>query len=118
MKKTTIALVVLASCALVQAQGLNVGGNSITGSVGVELQSLYMWRGFDVYADKSAVQISGDFSLVGTGFGMSVLGHQANSGGSATGVPSMVNSERWDYTPYYQGVLFNESQMMTQYRLG
>jgi len=111
MKKTAIALVVLASCSLAQAQGLGMGGSAVTGSVGVEFQSLYMWRGFDVYADKSATQITGDFSLAGTGFGVSVLGHRANSGG-------FENAERWDINPYYQGALLTESTWMTQYRLG
>lgn len=117
-KRILIVLAVLALCSTVQAQGFGTGDNAVTGSVGVTFQSIYMWRGFDVYADKSAVQYEGDLQLTGTGFGVSVLGHQANSGGSAPGTPSLVNAERWDYNPYYQGALFTDSQMMTQYRVG
>jgi hypothetical protein len=117
MRKTVIVLIALAACTLTQAQVPGVG-SAVTGSVGVEYQSLYMWRGFNVFAGKSATQISGDLNLVGTGFGMSVLGHVANSGGTTAAGQSMVNSQRWDYNPYYQGALFTESTMMTQYRLG
>jgi len=110
MRKTVIVLIALASCTLAQAQVPGVG-SAVTGSVGVEYQSLYMWRGFNVFADKSAVQISGDLSLTGTGFGVSVLGHRANSSGHE-------GTERWDINPYYQGAFLTESTMMTQYRLG
>lgn len=110
MRKTVIVLIALASCTLAQAQVPGVG-SAVTGSVGVEYQSLYMWRGFNVYGDKSAVQISGDLSLTGTGFGVSVLGHRANSG-------EFENAERWDINPYYQGAFLTDSEMMTQYRLG
>ena len=106
-KRILIVLAALAFCSVVQAQG----GNTVTGSVGVTYQSLYMWRGFDVYNDKSAVQIEGDVALSGTGFGVSVLGHRANSSGHE-------NAERWDINPYYQGQFLTDSQWMTQYRLG
>ena len=113
----SVVCLVLASVGTAQPDGYG-SIYSVTGSVDVAYQSLYMWRGFDVFADKSATQISGDLSLVGTGFGISVLGHVANSGGTTAAGQSMVNSQRWDYNPYYQGALFTESTMMTQYRLG
>ena len=72
---------------------------------------------FTEFLRDDPTQIEADLSLTGTGFGVNVLGHQANSSGMV-GSQSMVNSERWDYNPYYQGAFLTESTMMTQYRLG
>jgi hypothetical protein len=109
MKKQGILLVaVLLFCAVgfVQAQEAELHG-----SVDFTYQSKYIWRGFDVYGDKSAMQPSIDVDLFGTGLGISVMGHRANSSGYE-------NAERWDYTLYYQNGLFMDESYALMYRLG
>ncbi len=80
--------------------------------VGVTWDSKYIWRGFEIFDDKSAVHMLGDLSLGDTGFGLSVAGHRANSSG-------FEKLERWDYTAYYQNGMFPEdSPIATNFRLG
>ena len=64
--------------------------SELHGSVDLTYQSKYIWRGFDVYGDKSAIQPSLDLDLFGTGLGFNVMGHRANSSGYEA-------AERWDY---------------------
>ena len=108
MKKVVLVgvMVLLAAASMVQAQE-----SELHGSVGVEFSSKYIWRGFDVYDDHTAVHPSIDLDLFGTGFGVNVIGHRANSSG-------FENTERWDYTLYYQGQAFADESYMTKYRLG
>src|SRR4030042_1381388 len=80
------------------------------GSVDLTFTSKYVWRGFDIYDDKSAIHPSIDLDLFGTGFGVNVTAHRANSG-------EFENGERWDYMLYYYGSLFNEEPYATNYRL-
>jgi hypothetical protein len=91
-----------------QAQKQDAG---LHGSVDFTYQSKYIWRGFDVYGDKSAMQPSLDVDLFGTGLGINVMGHRANSSGYEA-------AERWDYTLYYQNMLFPDDAFATMYRLG
>ncbi|MBN1508961.1 MAG: hypothetical protein JW955_19095 [Sedimentisphaerales bacterium] len=81
------------------------------GSIGVTWDSKYLWRGFDVYDDKSAVHVVTDLSLFDTGFGFAVAGHRANPSGCE-------DKERWDFTAYYQNGLFKETPFLTQFRFG
>jgi len=108
MRQTVMVLVaavlVTAGTALAQDKALH-------GSVDVTYQSKYVWRGFDIYGDKSAIQPSVDLDLWGTGFGVSAMGHRANSG-------EYENGERWDYTLYYQNGLFKGERHALNYRLG
>jgi hypothetical protein len=80
------------------------------GAFNVTYQSKYVWRGFDIFDDKSGVQASVDLDLFGTGFGASVMAHRANSSG-------FENGERWDYTLYYANQLFQGENYATNYRL-
>ncbi len=106
MKKGILLTIVilLGTAGLIQAQG------DIHGSAGVTYDSKYLWRGFDVYGDKSAIHPFVDLDL-GQGFGINVMGHRANS-------DRYENSERWDYTLYYQNQLFPDETYVTNYRLG
>jgi hypothetical protein len=81
------------------------------GTLGVTYDSQYVWRGFDVFANKSAVHVLGDLNLFDTGFGISAVGHRANSSGFEA-------TERWDYTLYYQNGLFQGDPGATNFRLG
>ena len=80
------------------------------GVIDFTYQSKYVWRGFDVFGDKSAMQPSIDLDLYGTGFGISAMGHRANSSG-------FENFERWDYTLYYYNRLFDGAPYATNYRV-
>jgi hypothetical protein len=99
-------VVLLAATGVAQAQE-----GDLHGSVDVTYQSKYIWRGFEVYGSKSAIQPSIDLNLFNTGFGISAMGHRANSSGYEL-------SERWDYTVYYQNRLFGEESYAANYRLG
>jgi len=99
------AIVLLAATALVQAQ------DELHGSVEVTYLSKYIWRGIDIYGDKSAIQPSVNLDLYGTGFGISAMGHRANSSEYEDG-------ERWDYTLFYKNAFFGGESYATQYMLG
>lgn len=99
------AIVLMAATVPVQAQG------ELHGAIELTYQSKYLWRGIDVYGDKSAIQPSVILDLYGTGFGISVEGHRANSSGYET-------TERWDYTLFYKNALFMDESYAIQYMLG
>ena len=108
MKKEAILLtivVVLSAAVFAHAQ------DELTGSVDLTFQSKYIWRGFDVYGDKSAVQAAINLDLFGTGFGLNIAGHRANSSGYE-------NFERWDYNLYYGSKLFEDEMYATNWRMG
>lgn len=100
-----VAIIVMAAAVPVLAQG------ELHGAADVTYQSKYIWRGFDVYGDKSAIQPSVTLDLYDTGFGVSAMGHRANSSG-------FENVERWDYTLFYKNALFDGESYATQYMLG
>ena len=109
MKKQGVllaAVVLFCAVGFVQAQG-----SELHGSVDLTYQGKYVWRGFDVYDDKSAIQPSLDLDLFGTGLGVNVMGHRANSSGYEA-------AERWDYTLYYQNMLCPDQASAIMYRLG
>jgi len=81
------------------------------GMIGVTWDSQYIWRGFDIYDDESAIHLLADISLSDSGFGLSVAGHRATSGG-------FEDCERWDYTAYYQNDLFGREPFATRFRFG
>ena len=108
MKQVVLSVVVvlLVTAGLVQAQD-----GDLHGAIDVTYQSKYVWRGFDIYGDKSAIQPSINVDLYDTGFGVSAMGHRANSS-------KYENGERWDYTLYYKNALFADESYATQYMLG
>jgi hypothetical protein len=108
MKEVVLSTAVILLAATGFAQGQE---GELHGTIDVTFQSKYVWRGFDVYADKSAIQPSVDLDLYGTGFGVNVMGHRANSSGYEW-------VERWDYTLYYQNRLFGDESYATNYRIG
>ena len=101
---TVVLLMAIAGIARAQDSALH-------GSVDFTYQSKYVWRGFDVYNDKSAMQPSLDLDLFGSGFGINMMGHRANSSGFEV-------AERWDYTLYYQNMVCPEETYAMMYRLG
>ena len=109
MKKQGILLAaVVLFCAVGFAQAQP---GELHGSVDFTLQSKYIWRGFDVYGEKAAMQPSLDVDLFGTGLGIDIMGHRALPGGYEV-------AERWDYTLYYQNMVANDETYALMYRLG
>jgi len=105
-KKGVLLATVVLFCAIGIAQA-----QELHGSFDLTYQSKYVWRGFDIYGDKSAVQPSLDLDLFGTGLGVNIMGHRANSSGYEAG-------ERWDYTLYYQNMMCSDQAYAMMYRLG
>ncbi|MHC4228548.1 MAG: hypothetical protein ACYSWW_08995 [Planctomycetota bacterium] len=101
-----VAVILFALGGLAQAQD-----GELHGAVGLTYQSKYLWRGIDVYGDKSAIQPSVMLDFYGTGFGVSVDGHKANSSGFET-------TERWDYTLFYKNVICPDESYALLYLLG
>ncbi len=99
-------VVLLAAVSVAQTQE-----SELHGSIDATFTSKYIWRGFDVYDDHATIHPSVDLDLFGTGFGVNVLGHRANSDGFEL-------NERWDYTLYYQNRLFGDESYAANYRLG
>ena len=109
MKKQGVLLAaVILFCAMGFAQAQD---SELHGSVDLTYQSKYIWRGFDIYNDKSAFQPSLDLDLFGTGLGFNVMGHRANASGHE-------NGERWDYSFYYQNGVNMEETYAMMYRVG
>jgi hypothetical protein len=100
-----VAVVLLCMGSYAQAQS-----PELHGSVDLTYQSKYVWRGFDVYGDKSAVQLGLDVDLFDTGFGLNILAHRANASG-------FENAERWDYNLYYQNIAARAEPYALMYRL-
>jgi hypothetical protein len=99
-------VILLAVGCIAQAQE-----TELHGSIDLTYLSKYLWRGFDIYGDKSAIQPSIDLDLYGTGLGFSAMGHRANSG-------EYENFERWDYTLYYDRSYYEDETYAMLCRLG
>jgi len=108
MKKKHVllaAVMLLTMAGLVKAQE-----GELHGVIDLTFQSKYIWRGFDIYGDKSAIQPSIGLDLYGTGFGVNIMGHRANSS-------EFEDGERWDYTLYYGNKFFEDETYATNYGL-
>jgi len=113
MKKEVILLTVV----VLSVAGFAHAQDEIHGTAALTWQSKYVWRGFDVYDDHSAIQPSVDLDLFGTGFGLCVTAHRANSSGNIAGI-GFEDLERWDYNLYYGGKLFEDEAYATNWRMG
>jgi hypothetical protein len=82
----------------------------VSGYVDAEFQSLYMFRGFRFYGNRSATQITGDVEFGGSGLGMAFQPHFANGGG-------FVADQRWDYNPYWHNAIWIDQPYMLEYQL-
>ncbi|MBN1795715.1 MAG: hypothetical protein JW804_03500 [Sedimentisphaerales bacterium] len=80
----------------------------LSGAIGVDYTTKYIWRGFDVYNDKSAIHPFIDLEFGDSGFGINLTAHRANSSGHE-------NSERWDYNLYYRNAAFAGERYQINY---
>jgi hypothetical protein len=107
MKKVILltAVILLSATTFAQAQG------ELTGTVDVTFLSQYIWRGFEMYGEKSAIQPSLDLDLYDTGLGLNVLMLRANSSGYEA-------SEEMRYTLSYGNSLYEYETYATDYQVG
>ncbi|MDH4203194.1 MAG: hypothetical protein OEV87_09910 [Phycisphaerae bacterium] len=103
-------VVLLAVVGMVRA-GDAADASTLHGAVGIDYTTKYLWRGFDVFSDKSAIHPYIDLDLWDTGFGLHAIGHRAASSGHEI-------NERWDYTLSYKGMAFEGEPYMMSYMLG
>ncbi len=109
-----LAVLLMAAAATAQEwEGdiLQEESGALQATAGVTWDSKYIWRGFDIFDDKSVTHLMFDLNLWDTGFGVGAVGHRANSGG-------FEDRERWDGTAYYQGGLFDGAPLATNFRVG
>jgi hypothetical protein len=108
MKKALVVLLVL--CGFVPAiQAANVAGTDVGVTLDLTYMSKYIWRGFDLFDDKSAWQPSVDLDLGG--------GFHANVWASYAGSSGFVNSTEYDYTLYYASSILDDCYK-TDYKFG
>jgi len=92
MKQGTILL-----CVLVVLSAMGIA-TAAEGDLGIDLDttwvSKYIWRGFDLYGDKGAIQPSVNFNLYDTGFSFNVWSSYCTSSG-------YVDGTEYDYTVAY-----------------
>jgi hypothetical protein len=105
-----IAAILFITTSAAQAQ-MEASQPELHGSFTVTYLSKYVWRGIDVYDDKSGVDVGVDLDLYSTGFGFSATARRANSS-------EFENTERWDYNLYYYNRMFNDESYVMNYRLG
>jgi hypothetical protein len=82
----------------------------IEGYLDITFQSRYMWRGFKVFANDSAMQYTA-YAKEDTGFGAMLQPHMANGGGH-------VEEQRWDYVLFYENSVWEEETFALQYNVG
>jgi uncharacterized protein (TIGR02001 family) len=108
MKKKAILLTVvilLSVGTLAQAQE-----GEISGTFDLTYKSKYIWRGFDIYDNDSAIQLGMNVNIY-DGFGIKVLSSRANADGSE-------NVEELDLTLYYSNGMYEDEMYATNYTLG
>ena len=114
MKCLIVSAVLLLATATLAAEAQDQATESQGGlqaMVGATWDSQYVWRGFDVFRDASAIHLLTDLNLFDTGFGVSAVGHQSLS-------DAFGELQRWDGTVYYQNGLFGGEPWATNFRLG
>ncbi len=79
--------------------------------IGATWDSKYIWRGVDIFDDKSATHLQVDLNLFETGFGFSTVAHLPNSS-------DLEDFQRWDAMAYYQGGILAGEPLATNFRAG
>jgi hypothetical protein len=107
MKKVILltAVILLSATTFAQAQ------DGLTGTVDVTYLSQYIWRGFEMYGNQSAIQPSIDLDLYGTGLGLNVLWSRANSSGYESEEELRLNLS-------YGNSLYEYETYATNYKVG
>ncbi|MFC1764601.1 hypothetical protein ACFL6U_21350 [Planctomycetota bacterium] len=82
----------------------------VEGYLDVTFQSRYMWRGFKVFGNDSAMAYTA-YVKEDTGFGAMLQPHIANGGG-------WVEEQRWDYVLFYENIVGSDERFALQYNFG
>ena len=103
--------ILLAAVILLSTAGFAQAQDELSGTVDLTYLSKYIWRGFAMYDNQSAIQASIDLDLYGTGFGLNVLWSRANSSG-------FENTEQVDLTLSYSSSCFEYETYAIDYTVG
>jgi len=103
--------VILLTAAILLSTTAFAQEGELSGTVDVTYLSQYIWRGFELYGNQSAIQPSIDLDLYGTGLGLKVLWSRANSSGYEA-------DEELDFTLYYGNTLYENETYATNYKVG
>ena len=108
MKKVILltAVILLSATTFAQAQE-----GELTGTVDVTFLSQYIWRGFNIYGQQSAIQPSIDLDLYDTGLGLNVLWSRANTSG-------FESAEELRFNLSYGNSLYEYETYATDYQVG
>ena len=111
MKKLVLCMLVLfATAAMSYAQDMDQTSEPIIkGTLDFTYVTKYVWRGFNVYGNQSAIAPSIDLLNPQTNIGFNLTVHRANSNG-------FENFERWDYNAYYLAKLFADNPAEMDFR--
>ncbi len=103
--------ILLAAVILLSTAGFAQAQDELSGTVDLTYLSKYIWRGFALYDNQSAIQPSIDLDLYGTGLGLNVLWSRANSSG-------FENTEWVNLTLSYSSSCFEYETYATDYTVG
>ncbi|MFC1763410.1 hypothetical protein ACFL6U_15195 [Planctomycetota bacterium] len=86
-------------------------GTRVSGLVDLTAQSQYVWRGFNVYGNRGAAQLTAGVALPEWGPGLLISGHNAIGSGYS-------DFQRWDISPYYSHTFAAGSPGEMGFRVG
>lgn len=107
--------VILLTAAILLSTTAFAQEGELSGTVDVTWLSQYIWRGFEMYGEQSAIRPSIDLDLFDTGLGLNVLWIRANSTSNGSGHEA---GEELHYTLTYDNSLFENETYATNYQVG
>lgn len=107
MRKAIVfcAAVVLSNTLLADTQDKKLGIN-----LDLTYTSEWLSKGIEAYGRKGGLFKTVDFDFWGTGLGVEVTHRNATSSG-------YVNAQRFDYRPYFKGILFQDATYQTNFNI-
>ncbi|MFH0893813.1 MAG: hypothetical protein V2A54_05195 [Bacteroidota bacterium] len=113
-KRTLLMFVLLLILTSITASGYELdkekNGKRISGSFNTRFASKHIWRGFNQFKDKGAVQPSLNLDWFGTGFSSTIWSCWSFSDGNE-------DQEEIDYVTAYSNSLFNDSNWKMNYTI-
>ena len=112
MRKRTILVIVVSlfiAPTVTQAQQ-QAQANKLAVTFDLTYMSKWLSKGVEAYGSHGALFKTINLDFYGTGFGVKITHRNATSSGH-------VDSQRFDYRPYYHGKLFADQRYVTNYNL-
>lgn len=103
-------LILLIASNFAGAAGSATGNDQLAVSLDVTYVSKWLSKGVQAYGAHGGVFATTDIDFYGTGFGLKVVHRNSISG-------RHVDSQRFDYRPYYKNKLFEEQTYATNYNI-